>query len=229
MKHYTHLLFDLDGTLFDFEAAEKYAFQRTCQIMQLPYSQTLLDRYAAINESYWKRFERGEVTQAELAVNRFADLYSSLQLSGDAVETNYCYRRCLSESAQMFPDTLPVCEALSSRYQLCLVTNGIAAVQQKRLETSPLRHYISEVFVSEAVGSQKPHPDFFHYVFDHLNITPDQALVIGDSLTSDIRGAVNSGIDSCWFNPRHQINSMTDVVPTYEIDSLRSLLSFLMD
>lgn len=227
MNTYTHLLFDLDGTLFDFEAAEHAAFKKTCQTLHIPYSEELMQQYVRINESYWKLFELGKVSQPELAIRRFADLYSYLHIDGDADQANYCYRQNLAESSQIFPDTIPVCKALKQSYHICLITNGIADVQLKRLSASPLRAYTDEVFISEAIGSQKPRKEFFDYVFNHLQIQSSQALVIGDSLTSDIRGAQNANTDSCWFNPNGKQNPYSDILPTYEINSLPQLLTLL--
>lgn len=228
MNTYTHLLFDLDGTLFDFEAAEHAAFEKTCRMLHIPYSEELLKKYVMINESYWKLFELGKVTQPELAKRRFADLYSYLQIDGDADQANYCYRKNLADSSQIFPDTIPVCKALIQSYHICLITNGITDVQLKRLSVSPLKAYAEKVFISEAVGSQKPQKAFFDYVFNDLQIQPSQALVIGDSLTSDICGAKNSNADSCWFNPLRKENPYHDMKPTYEISSLTQLLPLLL-
>jgi len=228
MKQYTHLLFDLDGTLFDFDAAERAAFYKTCEEFHLPYSPELMTTYTRINESYWKLFEQGKVTQPELAVRRFADLYDYLQINGDPVQTNLFYRRSLGESSTLFPDALPVCRKLSSKYTLAFITNGIADVQNRRLSGCPLMELTSHVFISEAIGSQKPQKQYFDYVYDKLSIKPSQALVIGDSLTSDILGAQNTNTDSCWYNPHNKQNTYAHIHPTFEISRLDQLLSFLL-
>lgn len=228
MKHYTHLLFDLDGTLFDFDAAEHNAFRKTCETFHLPYSDKLMQTYAQINDSYWKLFEQGKVSQPELAVRRFADLYAHLNLKGDANQANLCYRRYLGESSQLLPDAVPVCQALSEKYTIALITNGIADVQRNRLSNSPLMKYTNNVFISEAIGSQKPQKEYFDYVYAKLHIAPSEALVIGDSLTSDILGAQNAQTDSCWYNPAKKINPHPHIVPTYEISHLPQLLSMLL-
>lgn len=228
MKPYSHLLFDLDNTLFDFQAAEAAAFQKTCLLLGLPYSSELMNAYTKINDSYWKLFELGKVSQQDLSVLRFADLYTYLNREGDALLANRCYRSCLSEQNKMFPETIPVCRRLSESYTLCLITNGIREVQEKRFSTSPLSRYISDVFVSETVGSRKPQKEFFNYVFHELNINPQKALVIGDSLTSDIRGAYNANIDSCWYNPLRKSNSCPELIPTYEINNLSQLCAILL-
>ncbi len=228
MKQYTHLLFDLDGTLFNFDAAEQSAFQKTCQKFNLPYSKELMQTYTQINDSYWKLFEQGKVTQPELADRRFADLYTLLGIEGDAHQTNIFYRRSLGENSQMFPDTMPICRALSKHYKLALITNGISDVQHSRLAGSPLLECICGVFISEEVGSQKPQKEYFDFVYDTLKIHPSQALVIGDSLTSDILGAKNAQTDSCWFNPHHKPNPHSHIIPTFEIASLPELLTLLL-
>ncbi|MDY2937382.1 MAG: YjjG family noncanonical pyrimidine nucleotidase, partial [Fusicatenibacter sp.] len=184
--------------------------------------------YTQINESYWRLFEQGRISQSELAVRRFADLYSTLHFEGDAYKANLCYRRCLAEGNQMMPEALSVCQTLSESYTLCLVSNGIAQVQNKRLSGSPITQYLSSVFVSESVGSQKPQKEYFDYVLAQLNIVSSQAFIIGDSLSSDIRGAKNASIDSCWFNPKGNSNPFDDLTPTYEISRLSELYSILL-
>lgn len=227
MKRYTHLLFDLDGTLFDFQAAERFAFQKTCETLGIPYTKEVMDAYSRINESYWKLFELGKVSQQELAVRRFSDLYDYLGMTGNAVEANLLYRRFLGQGNKMYPDTIPVCSDLAKHYHLCLITNGLADVQYSRLNGSPLMNYASEVFISDEIGKQKPQKDYFDYVYEKLNVVPSQVLIIGDSLTSDIRGAANAKTDSCWYNPDHKKNPFSDLHPTYEISSLPDLLSLL--
>lgn len=228
MKHYTHLLFDLDGTLFDFDAAEHAAFQKTCEAFGLPYSSELMKTYTQINESYWKCFEEGKVTQAELAVRRFADLHDYLHIKGDAEQTNRFYRHTLGESSQIFPNAMPVCRKLSNSYTLAFITNGIADVQHRRLSASPLMKLTDHIFISEAIGSQKPQKQYFDYVYEKLKIQPSQALVIGDSLTSDILGAQNANTDSCWYNPKGKPNTYSHIRPTFEISYLEQLLTLLL-
>lgn len=228
MNHYTHLLFDLDGTLFDFDAAEHAAFQKTCEAFNLPYSSELMKIYTQINESYWKRFEEGKVTQPELAVRRFADLYDHLHIQGNPDQTNRFYRHALGDSSQMFPDAMSVCRKLNESYALAFITNGIADVQHRRLAASPLLELTDQVFISEAIGSQKPQKQYFDHVYETLNIQPSQALVIGDSLTSDILGAQNAHTDSCWYNPKGKQNTYSHIHPTFEISRLEQLLTLLL-
>ncbi len=227
MPHYTHLLFDLDGTLFDFDAAEKNAFQQTCHKFHLPYSDELMQTYTKINDSYWKLFEQKKITQSELTNRRFADIFDLLHIEGNPYETNRYYRHCLGNSSQMFPDALPICRTLSQTYQIALITNGVADVQQNRLSKTPLLDYVCGVFISDVIGIPKPQKEYFDYVYSKLDILPSQALVIGDSLTSDILGAQNAKTDSCWYNPHFKENPYPHIVPTFEISSLPQLITLL--
>ena len=224
---YTHLLFDLDGTLFDFDAGETYAFCKVCDYFHIPFSEETLALYQDINLSYWKAYERGEITTAALSVARFRDFLAAVDRDGDASTMNRLYQEHLGEDCTPIPDALRVCHILHEKgYSISIITNGRSATQHSRLSRSELTPMISELFISEELGCQKPKKDFFDAVFKKLQIPISQALVIGDSLTSDISGGIQYGIDTCWFNSKGIINTMSQA-PTYEIRQLNELLSIL--
>ena len=216
---YTHLLFDLDGTLFNFDAGETYAFHKVCDSFHIPYQR--------INLSYWKAYERGEITPSALAVARFRDFLAAVGKDGDPALMCQLYQTSLGEDCTPIHDALRVCSILHERgYKLSIITNGRSTTQHSRLSHSELTPMISDLFISEELGCQKPKKEFFDAVFSKLQIPVSKALVIGDSLTSDIIGGIQYGIDTCWFNPNGSDNTMSQT-PTYEIKQLSELLSIL--
>ncbi len=224
---YTHLLFDLDGTLFDFDAGETYTFHKVCDAFHVPFSEETLALYQGINLSYWKAYERGEITTTALSVARFRDFLAAVGGSGDPALMSKSYQDHLGEDCTPIPDALRVCHILREKgYSISIITNGRSATQHSRLSRSELPPMISELFISEELGCQKPKKEFFDAVFEQLQIPVSQALVIGDSLTSDISGGIQYGIDTCWFNPKGTTNTMPQA-PTYEIRQLSELLSIL--
>lgn len=224
---YTNLLFDLDGTLFDFDAGETYAFHKVCDYFHIPFSLDVLALYQGINLSYWKAYERGEITTTALSVARFRDFSSAVDANGDPTLMSKLYQDHLGEDCTPIKDALSTCRILRERgYTLSIITNGRSTTQHSRLSKSELASMISGLFISEEIGFQKPKPEYFDYVFSKLAIKPSQALVIGDSLTSDIRGGIQYGIDTCWFNPKRATNTLSQS-PTYEITDLNELLSIL--
>lgn len=226
---YTHLLFDLDGTLFDFDAGETYAFHKVCDRFHVPFCEDTLQLYQKINLSYWKAYERSEITTTDLAVARFRDFLLSVGIQdADPALMSRLYQDHLGEDCTPIPDALRVCRVLHDRgYSLSIITNGRSRTQHSRLSRSELTPLISGLFISEELGCQKPKKEFFDAVFSKLNICADQALVIGDSLTSDIKGGISYGIDTCWFNPAKSKNTLSPQKPTYEISRLDELLSIL--
>lgn len=206
MKDYRFLLLDADGTLLDFETDMLHAFQRTyaaCFAGQRPYSPALLETYEACNDRWWKKLERGECEKPQLFLGRFSDFLEETGLSGDPRQINEAYFENLGQGGALLPGALELVRDLSRRYALYIVTNGNAATQKTRLERSGLLEYVGAYFVSEEAGAAKPDKAYFHYAFARIpGFEKERALLIGDSLTSDMRGAQNAGIDSLWYCPR---------------------------
>lgn len=196
---YTTLLFDLDDTLFDFEASEMRAIGLLMRNYGIEPTQEQYRLYSEINASKWKKLEKGELTRGELGVQRFADFFGCLCLNADPTQANRMYMDYLSLPGILLDGVLEVCEKLSEIYSLYLITNGTGFVQRGRLLNSPLNEYVSGVFISEDIGFNKPAKGFFDYVFAHIDEKDkSKMLVIGDSLSSDIAGARNSNLDACW-------------------------------
>ena len=206
MKHYRFLLLDADGTLLDFDQDMLHAFQGTfeaCFAGQRPYAPALLDTYEGCNNRWWKKLERGECEKSQLFTGRFRDFLAETGLSGDPEQINEAYFKNLGQGGALLPGALELVRDLSEQYELYIVTNGNAATQKTRLERSGLLNYVNSYFVSEDAGAAKPDVRYFDYVFSRIpGFAKEEALLIGDSLTSDMLGAQNAGIDAVWYCPQ---------------------------
>ena len=226
-KHYPWLFFDADGTLFDYNRAEATAFRKAFDLLQFPFEDAYLDIYQRINRELWQALERHEVTPAVLRVQRFERLLDALQLTGSADALNVAYVEQLGLCTDLIEGAYEVLQTLSTVSRIAIVTNGLEAVQRSRLSYSTIHQFISELIISEEVGAAKPHPAFFDAAFARTGIPrKSDVLIIGDSLTSDIQGGVNYGIDTCWYNPASEPGS-TDLPITYQIRHLRDLLEII--
>lgn len=226
---YSILLIDADDTLFDFQTAEQNALKQLLNEIGCPYNQNTLIRYRKINEALWRQYEAGELTKEELQGTRFARLFEALSIREDGLAANSRYLDYLSEQGCLIDGALEVCRELSSFCRLYIATNGISRVQRRRLDLSPLKKMIADIFISEDTGSQKPQIQFFNYVFERIpNFNWKDTLMVGDSLTSDVQGGINAGIDTCWINGKGKEIS-GGITPTYEIASLRQLPELVLN
>ena len=200
---YHTLLMDADRTLFDFERSEAQALERTLQDFSLPFSQEILMAYIQINEALWRKLELGEISRSWLQAARFEGLLQAIGAPGEPGQLNERYVEHLGEGNFLLPGAAQVCRRLSKTCRLVLVTNGLHKAQTRRFATSAIKPYFSGLFISEDLGCDKPDPAFFDAVLAALGNPPRrQLLVVGDSLSSDIQGAANAGLDACWLNPK---------------------------
>lgn len=221
---YTTLLFDLDETLMDFKKAEDNAITllfRKYGINPTDENKTL---YSKINKGKWKALERGEITRSRLFLSRFEELFEIFGIAADAATANDEYLSFMAQGRFVFDGAEEICRKLSENYKLYIITNGSKKAQDGRLKNLPLMDCFENVFISEEIGFDKPYKEYFDYVFEHIpEKDKSKCLVIGDSLTSDIAGAVNYGIDSCWLNPGEYCESPA----TYQINKLDELFCVL--
>jgi putative hydrolase of the HAD superfamily len=222
---YQWVLFDADGTLFDYDAAERQALERALSAIDVSFDDDVLDAYREINTRLWDEFELGNVTAEKLKSERFAQLFAALETDAalDAVDFSDLYLDYLGDCTSLMPDVMPVLDTLTSRVRLALITNGLKAVQRSRLTKSGLAPYFEAVVISDEEGVAKPDPRLFEIAMARME-HPSKAsvLMVGDSLTSDMRGANLYGIDACWYNPEKR-PGLPDVEVRYEIRSLREL------
>lgn len=203
LKQWHTLLFDADNTLLDFDRAEQQAFQKTMTAFGLEATPERFALYADINHGLWHTFEQGGITKEALVVERFRRFFDRIGAKVDSVAFEAAYQPALGEGAFLIDGALDLLARLAPHYRLCIITNGVAATQYSRLAASGIDRYVKAVFVSEALGAQKPDPAFFDAVFASLPPTDrTDCLIIGDSLTSDIAGGIRAGIPTCWYNPK---------------------------
>ena len=227
MTAYQTLLFDVDDTLLDFGAAEKAALGMLFEEQDIALTEEMEARYKAINHGLWKAFEEGKLHRDEVVNTRFSLLFKDYGQDVDGVLFEKKYRSCLEEGHQLVSGALDVISDLANRFELYIVTNGVSRTQMKRLQHSGLHPHFKGVFVSEDTGYQKPMREFFDHVFARIpDFSAERTLIVGDSLTADIKGGQLAGIDTCWFNPGKKPNE-TGIVPTYEIETLDALYRIL--
>lgn len=199
---YKAILWDVDGTLLNFLKSESAAIKDCFREFGLPEcTDDMVKIYSAINEGYWKQLERGEIEKKELFTRRFRDFFSQCGVSCDEAQFNSLYQRTLGEHIFPNDDSLELVRSLKGRVRQYAVTNGSAVAQERKLRRSGLDQLLDGIFISEKVGAEKPSPVFFDRVFQTIPEGREEAIVVGDSLTSDIRGANNAGIDCCWYDP----------------------------
>ncbi len=227
---YNHLLFDADGTLFDFKAAERFALEALFHELEIEGTECVKALYSELNHAIWLEFEQGTITIEALKTERFRRFFDRLQLAYDPEKTSERYLDFLSRSNHLLPKARELLMALRQRgYRLSLITNGISRVQRGRLAATKTLSFFDHVVISEEIGSQKPDPAFFNALFTITGMDEEdrkRALVIGDSLSSDIKGAIGASLDSCWYNP-DRTNAEPQQRPTYQIASLDELLELL--
>lgn len=220
---YDVLLFDLDDTLFDFGETEKHALDNSFRAFSLPNGLTeYRASYKEISKGLWNDLEQGRISLSDLKVERFKRLFHQHQLLHSPEDFGQIYIENLGREVHMFEGVQEMLINLSS-CRLVILTNGFQDVQHARIAMSPLNHIFEAIFTSEESGYQKPQKEIFNYVFEKLGISnKSNVLMIGDSLTSDILGGNNFGIDTCWFNPQN-IENVTNIKPTYEISNYEEL------
>lgn len=220
---YRWILFDADGTLFDYELAETAALQALWTELGLG-SRTDLDvAYRRINAELWRRFEAGEVTPGEIKLERFRRLADELALEAAPADLSRSYIEQLGRQTQLLPGAERLLESLSPRYRLALITNGLAAVQRSRLALSTIGRHFPVVVISEEVGWAKPDPRIFARALELMESPQKrEVLMVGDNLLADIEGAHRFGFETCWFNQDGRATN-GHVTTTHEVHRLSEL------
>ena len=222
---FTYLLFDLDNTLFDFDASERHAFRHALCRQGFHFSQALYERYHEINAHLWHQYDLALLPSKEfLLTERFRQFLAEHKLTGDAERMNRDMLSGLGEIAIPFPDAVTLCQTLAENHKLFAITNAVESVQRKRFAASPLAPYFTDVFISETIGYGKPRFEFFEHVMRAVpGMTKENTLVIGDSLSSDIQGANNADLPCCWYNPKG-LPRPDDLRIDYEVRTLPEIL-----
>ena len=225
---YKFLLFDLDHTLLDFDTAEDVALTQLLKEEGVTDIQAYKDYYIPMNKSLWKDLELKKITKQELVNTRFSKMFSHFGIEKDGVYLAERYQFYLAQQGQVFSGAMELLDSLIDRgYELYAATNGITAIQTGRMAQSGLAPYFNQVFISEQLQTQKPDALFYEKIGQQIaGFSKEKTLMIGDSLTADIQGGNNAGIDTIWYNPHH-LENHTQAQPTYEVDSYQALLEFL--
>ncbi len=199
MKYHV-LLADADGTLFDFLAGEKAALRTVLEGMGLPVDEETVQLYSHINESHWKKLERGETTQERLRVERFSEFLQAIQKEGDPRAMAAAYVQQLGQQRILIAGAEAFCRVVSARMPIFLVTNGLSGVQRSRFAGCALAPFLSGFEISEETGHSKPEPHMLFAAMKRAGVAdPRRAVMLGDSVTADIGAAKNAGVDSILF------------------------------
>lgn len=225
---YDIIIFDADDTLFDFKKSEKEAFKNAMMEFKFNYEEDYhLNIYKEINRAIWKEFEDGLITQKELKVERFKRLSKKLEVEFDVDLFAKTYMKHLSYASFLFEDSISIVENLYEKYRLLIITNGLTDVQENRIRKSEIAKYFEAIIISEEAKVSKPDPEIFEIALKNIeSVDKSKILMVGDSLTSDIQGGINYGIDTCWFNLYGHENKK-NIKPTYEISQLMDLYKVL--
>ena len=222
-----NVLFDLDDTLFDFHKAEKIALTKTLVHFGIDPTEETLALYSTINAAHWKRLELGEISREEVKVGRYRELFKTIGVECDPVKATAYYESMLAIGHYFMPGAPELLEVLYGKYRLYIVSNGTAKVQEGRIESSGIAKYMDGIFISQILGANKPDKQFFDICFaDIPDFSLSETVIIGDSLSSDIKGGINAGITTVWFNPKG-IENDNDIKPDYTIKELSEVPGLL--
>lgn len=228
MAKYEFLLLDADETLFDFARCERDALLDALRDAGITPNEEMIATYSEINDGFWKMLERGKIGKSELRVARFESFCRHYGFQVDVPRLAIGYTDALSTKGFLISGALEVCRELAAHCKLYIITNGIATVQRGRFEPSPLRELVQELFISEELGAEKPNSAYFEAVAAKIpNFDRKKALVVGDSPSSDMRGGVYAGIDTCWYNPKGK-SAPADLPITYTVRTLEDLIPLVL-
>ena len=226
MRKYSVILFDIDDTLLDFPKSEREAFFKALSLSGVIADEDMMETYQKINYDLWKALERQEIERDELKVRRFSELASLYSLNVDAERVACDYLACLGQTVFFIDGARELLNALYGKVKMYIVTNGVASVQNSRYKLTGFDKIFDGIFISEEVGANKPNLRFFEYVAEHVDeFEKERALIVGDSLTSDIAGGIAFGIDTCWYSPKDNEGKH---IPTYTVDTLAKILPIVL-
>ena len=201
------VLLDLDNTILDFNRAEHRALRRALTVQGLPFDDEIAALYHRINMRHWEMLEDGLLTRAEVLVRRYEALFRELGVRADAERTQGLYESYLAEGHWFMPGAEEMLRSLSGSCRLFICSNGVQRVQDGRIGSAGIAGYFEKIFISEHMGANKPERRFFELCFREIpGFDRSRAIILGDSLTSDIRGGINAGILTCWYNPKGKEN-----------------------
>lgn len=224
---YNILFIDLDDTILDFKKAENVALRKTLEEFGLAPTEEVCARYSVINQLHWEMLERKEITREQVLLGRFKMLFDEYGIPGDSSLVARRYTENLGVGHYFLPGAEEAVKALCKKYRLFITSNGTTHVQKSRLASADIEKYFEDIFISQQIGVNKPDKVFFDGCFAKIrDFDSQKAMIVGDSLTSDILGGKNAGIATCWVNPKGK-KARADICPDYEIKSLGELEALL--
>ena len=221
------ILFDMDNTILDFTKAERGALTKTLVQLDIEPTESTLQRYHELNIAQWKLLELGKLTRKEVKLRRYKLLFEELGVERSPEKAVKIYETYLGQGHYYIEGAEEILRSLSEKYRLYIVTNGSISVQKGRIESAGLKNYVQDIFISEALGYNKPRKEYFDLCFDRIpNFCKENTIMVGDSLSADIQGGKNAGLLTVWFNPESTVND-SSIVPDYEIAKLSQLKDVL--
>jgi len=226
---YNTILFDADMTLWDFEASERCALAEVTRSLGVTPTPEMEQYYHEVNDALWYQFNLKQVTREELTFRRFADYLAFLGIPGDPAAVNHRYEQALANYSIMLPGAEEMCRTLAQHCALYIITNGLHTAQTGRFSKSPIKPYIRQMFISQDMGCQKPEKVYFDKVLQAIApVDKRRTVIVGDSLTSDIQGGVNAGLDTIWYNPGH--TPADPAIPaTWEADTMDQVMKIILN
>ena len=221
-----HIFFDLDHTLWDFDKNSQFAFNRIFKNYFPDINvEKFISIYAPINQACWKFYQKDKITHQELRYKRLKDTFDSLKIEISNHQIDLIseeYIAFLPDFNHLFDDALEVLEYLSENYQLHIITNGFAEIQNKKLNNSNIIHFFKTITDSELAGAKKPNPIIFEYALHFANAQKTESVMIGDCLDADVNGALDFGINAVFFNP-NQIKAPQNIIQITNLATLKTL------
>ncbi len=223
------VFFDLDDTVLDFHKAERRAIKTTLKEYGIKPKKEVLNLYSKINLSEWKRLEKKELTHEQVKVERFEIFFDKIGVKANAKEVTMRYEGYLSQECFFVHNALKTLKSLYKDYRLFIVSNGLRNIQEGRIKGSKIGKYFEKIFISQDIGFNKPDERFFNWCFDRIDgFRREEAVIIGDSLSSDIKGGNNAKIKTIWFNNKKKTN-YSNIYPDYQINNLIKLEKLLRE
>ena len=221
------VLLDLDDTIFDFHRAEAAALTGMLTELEITPTEEVISLYSEINDRHWKMLELGTLTRDEVLTGRFESLFSEMGVRADAKRARELYEWRLGECHYFIDGAEKLLDSLYGEFDLYLASNGTDSVQTRRIAGAGIEKYFKDIFISQRLGADKPSAEYFERCFARIaDFDRARTVIVGDSLSSDIKGGRNAGIKTVWYNPCNK--GCGDITPDYEIKKLSELKELLM-
>lgn len=222
-QNFQHLFFDLDNTLLDFDYASQMAFNDLLSHFNKEKTNAY-ETYKKVNAVVWSEFEKGKIDALELRKKRFDLFLNDMDWDGDGRLWNGVYLDFLIESIKFVEGAEELLIRLQDHYYIHIITNGLKEVQRPRIAAAQLDKIVTSITVSDEINLAKPNKDFFNYAITQAGIdNPDSVLVIGDNYNSDIIGAFNAGLKSCWYNRKNEPFNKEFKAHDYEVNFMGAI------